>query len=317
LRAVLGTVSSILKDPGVERSSCGSEQGIIVKGTLVSVRGQQSAEADDTRPGFGSFEFSNSFNEQQADYIFGLQNQFGHGFWVNSLGQQADEAPTLSDEYLSMKEADVTGNLKPEISTQQAPAVTRSSSPYPQYLNQGESMSSVERVSSAHETTLNSLSIATVYGTLPLHVPPITRMDETLYRITPAGRQWAHQQGRQHGELSQPSFPSILSLLNPEIDDEDEITHPIAAGLASHSLTMIVKSFSTKVTFYCMLAHLIRWFVNPYKYNYNHLPTYLRSTRLQMTILSCMGRYRCLVRILLYKYINLIAYILCRPEARD
>jgi hypothetical protein len=285
LRAIFDTFLAVLKGSCAEDSLCGTDQCLYsTKSASGITRGQESSEADIMRPGLCSFKLSNVFNEKQADYILGLPNEFGHGSWVNLLQQQGKEGPKLQqgkegpklpNQFLFSNEPDRKAPSEPETTM----LVRSSFHASQQRIDPKETI-----VPYNVDATLVPPSPTTMYDTLPLHVAPVTKMDDTLLRITSTGRQWAQRQGRQHGEVSQQSFPSILSLLNPDTDDEDEITHPIAAGLASHSLTMIVKSFPTKVAFHCMLAYLVRWFVNPCKQNYNKLPTHLRPTQLQMTV---------------------------------
>lgn len=118
---------------------------------------------------------------------------------------------------------------------------------------------------------------------LPLHLPATIMLDQVLLKTTESGRQWIrHSGGKQHSELSQPSFPSISSLLNPHPDDDTE--NPIASAVSAQAWRTTVTSFSARIAFYYVVASILRWFVAPSEETYNLLPEYIKPTKLQLTV---------------------------------
>lgn len=117
---------------------------------------------------------------------------------------------------------------------------------------------------------------------LPLHLPATTLLDEVLLRTTESARQWTRTAGKQHDELTHPSFPSISSLLNPSPNDSGE--HPIATAVSAQVWKTIITSFTARVAFYYIVANILRWYVAPSERTYNLIPDHMKPTKLQRTI---------------------------------
>jgi hypothetical protein len=120
-----------------------------------------------------------------------------------------------------------------------------------------------------------------IWQSTPVHLPPITPADHVLIDIQESGAQWSRQRGKPYEELSQQSFPSISSLLNPTTDDA--ASNPISAAVGRHTDGSVI-SFSSRVAYHYMVAHMVRWLVCRTEESFNQLPEYLKPTHLQRTV---------------------------------
>ena len=117
---------------------------------------------------------------------------------------------------------------------------------------------------------------------VPLHLPPGNDLDRFIFNTTNSGRRLQQQSGGA-GELSQAEFPSISSLLNPNLGDDG--TKPLTFALATHVVRKSnVRSVTTRIALMYTLSHLLRWLVCRNKQSYEKLPEFLRPTHLQRTV---------------------------------
>ncbi|CAK7232358.1 hypothetical protein SCUCBS95973_008233 [Sporothrix curviconia] len=117
---------------------------------------------------------------------------------------------------------------------------------------------------------------------VPLHLPPGNDLDRFIFDTTNSGRRLQQQLGGA-GELSQAEFPSISSLLNPNLGDDG--TKPLTFALATHVVRKSnVRSVTTRIALMYTLSHLLRWLVCRNKQSYEKLPEFLRPTQLQRTV---------------------------------
>lgn len=116
---------------------------------------------------------------------------------------------------------------------------------------------------------------------VPLHLPPETDLDRFIIETTNSGRRLHQQTGA--AELSQVQFPSISSLLNPNLGDDG--TRPLTFALATHVVrNSTVKSITTRIALMYLLSHLLRWLVCRNRQSYEKLPDFLKPTHLQRTV---------------------------------
>ena len=135
----------------------------------------------------------------------------------------------------------------------------------------------------ALEQSTNTAATLADWQSLPLHLSATTVLDEVVLKTTESGRQWRRRHaGRQHSELSQPSFPSISSLLNPH--SEDDANNPIATAVSAQIRRTNVTSFTGRVAFHYIVAVMLRWYVAPSEETYAQLPDNMRPTDLQRTV---------------------------------
>ncbi|ERT01321.1 uncharacterized protein SPSK_10780 [Sporothrix schenckii 1099-18] len=116
---------------------------------------------------------------------------------------------------------------------------------------------------------------------VPLHLPPETDLDRFIMETTASGRRLHQQTGA--AELSHAQFPSISSLLNPNLGDDG--ARPLTSALATHIVRhSTVKSVTTRIALMYLLAHLLRWLVCRTRQTYERLPDFLKPTHLQCTV---------------------------------
>lgn len=116
---------------------------------------------------------------------------------------------------------------------------------------------------------------------VPLHLPPETDLDRFIIEMTNSGRRLQQQTGA--AELSQAQFPSISSLINPNLGDDG--TRPLTFALAAHVVrNSTVKSITTRIALMYLLSHLLRWLVCRNRQTYEKLPDFLKPTHLQRTV---------------------------------
>ncbi|OAA57979.1 hypothetical protein SPI_06864 [Niveomyces insectorum RCEF 264] len=116
---------------------------------------------------------------------------------------------------------------------------------------------------------------------VPLHLAPTTDLDKLIIETTQSGRRLHQQSGA--AELSHAQFPSISSLLNPNLGDDG--SRPLTSALALHVVQRSqTKSATTRIALMYILSHLLRWLVCRNKQSYDKLPGFLRPTRLQCTV---------------------------------
>lgn len=134
------------------------------------------------------------------------------------------------------------------------------------------------------------------WADVPLHLPPETDMDRLIFDLTNSGRRLQEQKREQQRrlsdgsrddsgseELSQAQFPSISSLLNPNLGDDG--SKPLTAAMAAHVVQKsTIKSVPTRIALMYILSHLMRWLVCRNKQSYDKLPEFLKPTLLQRTV---------------------------------
>ena len=136
------------------------------------------------------------------------------------------------------------------------------------------------------------------WAAVPLHLPPETDMDRLIFDLTNSGRRLQEQTQEQQRiidgsrdetgsggpeELSQAQFPSISSLLNPNLGDDG--SKPFTAAMATHVVQKsTIKSVPTRIALMYILSHLMRWLVCRNKQSYDKLPGFLKPTLLQRTV---------------------------------
>ncbi|KIH89752.1 hypothetical protein SPBR_07390 [Sporothrix brasiliensis 5110] len=120
------------------------------------------------------------------------------------------------------------------------------------------------------------------WQTVPLHLAPANDLDRFIFDTTNSGRRLQQQSGGA-GELTQAEFPSISSLLNPNLGDDG--SKPLTFALATHVVAKSnVRSVTTRIALMYTLSHLLRWLVCRNKSSYDKLPEFLKPTHLQRTV---------------------------------
>ncbi|EPE02472.1 bzip transcription factor [Ophiostoma piceae UAMH 11346] len=140
------------------------------------------------------------------------------------------------------------------------------------------------------------------WAVVPLHLPPETDLDRLIFDLTISGRHLQEQKQEQQEqqqqiidssrdesnrggpeELSQAQFPSISSLLNPNLGDDGSM--PFTAAMAVHVVQKsTIKSIPARIALMYILSHLMRWLVCRNKQSYDKLPDFLKPTLLQRTV---------------------------------
>ncbi|KAL1889065.1 hypothetical protein Sste5346_009130 [Sporothrix stenoceras] len=117
---------------------------------------------------------------------------------------------------------------------------------------------------------------------VPLHLAPVNDLDRFIFDTTNSGRRLQQQTGGA-GELTQAEFPSISSLLNPNLGDDG--SKPLTFALATHVVRKSsIRSVTTRIALMYTLSHLLRWLVCRNKSSYEKLPEFLKPTHLQRTV---------------------------------
>jgi len=205
-------------------------------------------------------EQSNTFDGLADNWVLNLPTDFGDGAWVNLLSSDMWPMATSYNTELTP--------ITPEESPPGLPNAYMSSDQTDQSLSSGLA-----------DTTDQSLA----WSELPLNVAATTDLDKVLLNVIALGRQWKSRQGDYHSELSHPSFPSIASLLNRDVE-MDRSNNPLAAAIAKYTITTPRLNFPRKVAFHYTVALLLRWLVNPTEQSFAQLPEFLRPTVVQKTI---------------------------------
>jgi hypothetical protein len=93
-----------------------------------------------------------------------------------------------------------------------------------------------------------------LWNRLPSHIEATTRLDATLLGLISMGRQQVRKTG-QIDELSEPIFPSVASLLNPDLESSKQ---PISNGIGNHGkIKMQIPRVEKLATMYAM-CNLVR-----------------------------------------------------------
>jgi len=118
---------------------------------------------------------------------------------------------------------------------------------------------------------------------LPLHFQAKPLLGQLVLQNPEKGRQWKMRPvGHQHNELTQPSFPSISSLLNPRSVDDAEILP--ATAVSVHVRETMLTSFTIRVAMHYIVSMLLRWYATLSEDAYRALPENMRPTELQQTV---------------------------------
>lgn len=116
---------------------------------------------------------------------------------------------------------------------------------------------------------------------LPIHVGASCQLDTVLLGLLESSRNQVHDHDAI-SELSNQTFPSIASLLNPETQSARS---PISNAIGRHGLiTMQVPSLPLKLAIMYNMCVLLRWMISPTKRNYDALPEYMRPRESQLTV---------------------------------
>ncbi|CAK7204998.1 hypothetical protein SEUCBS139899_007761 [Sporothrix eucalyptigena] len=116
---------------------------------------------------------------------------------------------------------------------------------------------------------------------LPLHLPPQTDIDHFIIETIALGRRLLEQTAAE--ELSHAQFPSISSLLNPNLGDDG--SKPLTSALASHVVRYsTIQPVTSRIAIMYKLSHLLRWLVCRNRQSYEKLPDFLKPTLLQRTV---------------------------------
>ena len=215
-------------------------------------------------------DFSSTFNGLNGNCVLNLPTEFGDGAWVNLLSTDVWTDPAATNFYNAL--APLTPEQSPSRTSQAATATSAADQPQSIARNTGFPNAQME------------LDVLTEpWQELPLNVGATNELDRVLLEVTDLGRQWKSRQGDYHSELSHPSFPSISSLLNRDIEN-DRSNNPLAAALAKYTVTTPVVNFARKVAFHYTVAHLLRWLVNPTEQSFSQLPSFLHPTPIQKTV---------------------------------
>lgn len=116
---------------------------------------------------------------------------------------------------------------------------------------------------------------------VPLHVGASCRLDTVLLGLVQASQSQSND-SNAISELSDHTFPSIGSLLNPEIES---VQSPISNAIGRHGrITMEVPSLPIKLGMMYNMCVMLRWLISPTKRNYDALPDYLKPRESQLTV---------------------------------
>lgn len=109
---------------------------------------------------------------------------------------------------------------------------------------------------SSDEITMSEASgILPPWLRLPMHVEPTTRVESVLLGLINSGREQIHKAG-QMAELSEPAFPSVASLLNPDTSNANQL---IANGIGNHGkVTMNVPWVPEKIALMYLMCIYVR-----------------------------------------------------------
>ncbi|CAK7224008.1 hypothetical protein SBRCBS47491_005402 [Sporothrix bragantina] len=117
---------------------------------------------------------------------------------------------------------------------------------------------------------------------LPLHLTPQTDIDHFYFEMINAARR-LRAETTDADELTQARFPSISSLLNPNLGDNG--SKPITSALATHVvLYSTIKPVTSRIAILYKLSLLLRWIVCRTRQSYERLPDFLKPTYLQRTV---------------------------------
>ncbi|KAF2649039.1 hypothetical protein K491DRAFT_722050 [Lophiostoma macrostomum CBS 122681] len=115
---------------------------------------------------------------------------------------------------------------------------------------------------------------------LPLHIDATCRLDTVLLEVTRAHRKHGESVSRIT-ELSQPVFPSVRSLLNP---DSNNARDPISAAIGEHGRVTMQQPNLVKIALMYMMCIFLRWLISPTKRNYYAMPEFLRPVEAQSIV---------------------------------
>jgi hypothetical protein len=120
-----------------------------------------------------------------------------------------------------------------------------------------------------------------IWERLPLHVGATCKVDSVLLELARAHHM--HGDTTSHiAELSQPAFPSVGSLLNP---DSNGAQSPISAAIGNHGrTTMETPNLPVKIALMYTMCMFLRWLISPTKRNYYAMPEFLRPVEAQLTV---------------------------------
>jgi hypothetical protein len=122
-----------------------------------------------------------------------------------------------------------------------------------------------------------------IWQRLPINLAPTTAIDHVLIEVSESGRKSSPQRGKIYEELCQQSFPSISSLLN--LTNDDAASHPVSAAVGKHAMWgTTVLSFSSRVAYHYIVAHMVRWLVCRTEESFAQLPDFLKPTELQRKV---------------------------------
>ncbi|KIW00573.1 uncharacterized protein PV09_07927 [Verruconis gallopava] len=116
---------------------------------------------------------------------------------------------------------------------------------------------------------------------LPIHTPPDSKIEAVMLGLTKSCGQ--HVQNSSHiEELSEPTFPSVASLLNPETKNAKK---PVSSAIGNHGkMTMKCPRLAERVALMYLMCNYVRWLVLPSKQTYESMPQFLRPTEAQLSI---------------------------------
>lgn len=113
---------------------------------------------------------------------------------------------------------------------------------------------------------------------IPPHTEPMCDLDRLVHGVLAAS-----QPVTEHGNgLNEATFPSISSLLNPSA--EAEKSHPLSKLVAAQVWNSSVQGVTERIAYLYVLAQLLRWYLRRDKQSYDHVPDFMKPTRLQRTV---------------------------------
>lgn len=240
-----------------------------------------------------------TFNGIINGYMTDLPDEFGHGMTLNLLSEMsvvkhslskpsADSGiATLGTVDKSMSEPRYCSSQADTVTTYTAPP-SHSSLPdgiLDHQLRVLDSSPSLSASLSSSAPCRTSTGRLPEWSMIPLHSTPTNALDRMFLRVTTQGRSYNQRNQRHYDELSEPSFPSISSLLNPATElDTAELKTPVATALGQHAWSSTVVSFPARVAIHYSIALLLRWIISPSPQSWLQLPQFLRPTELQKTV---------------------------------
>lgn len=116
------------------------------------------------------------------------------------------------------------------------------------------------------------------------HLPPQNQLDRLMQRM--ADTLAANSRGMSSSGIHTPTFPSVQSLLNLDVEERDEDQSlPVSTALFEHGSSWTAfRGFPEKIAILHCIGRLVRWQVQPNRANWDALMPGLRPTDAQRNV---------------------------------